>query len=284
MFRIEQNQPTYSEVLKRASSFLEKNGQSAFAAEWLLRERLMWSKTDLVTHFRQEIPVKQIKQFEKDINEFHHGKPMQHIIGHDWFYNRRFSVNEHTLIPRPETEEWLDRVLQILPDHPLTVLDIGTGTGIIALTVKSERPKDEVTATDISFEALQVAQKNARDLGVEVRFLEGSVFEPVAGERFDVVISNPPYIGEEEIKWMDQSVLEHEPKSALFAENEGLAIYEEIAENMTKFLAENGMAFFEIGFRQGAKVAELFRKYLPNATIEVWQDFSGLDRVVAVIR
>lgn len=282
MVGLPENQTTYVEVLKWASSFLEQNGQSGFAAEWLLRERCGWTKTELINHYRQQMPEDQRRQFEKDLTAFHQGQPMQHIIGHDWFYDRRFLVNEHTLIPRPETEEWLDRVLKILPDHPLTVLDIGTGTGVIALTVKLERPLAEVTATDISEEALRLAAENATELGAEVRFVQGSVFDPVAGERFDVIISNPPYISEKEIELMDQSVLDFEPESALFAENDGLAIYEIIAQKITRHLAPTGMAFFEIGFAQGKQVAAIFQQALPKARIEIWQDFNQLDRVVAV--
>lgn len=284
MFRIKENRSTYFEVLKWASSFLEKNNQSSFAAEWLLRERLGWTKTELITHYHQPMPSAEIKQFETDINQFHEGRPMQQIVGHEWFYGRKFRVTEHTLIPRPETEEWLDRVLKVLPDRPLKVLDIGTGTGVIALTVKLERPLDTVTATDISVEALEVAQKNAELLSADVRFLKGSVFEPVAGEVFDVIISNPPYISHEEISLMDESVLKYEPKSALFAENEGLAIYEEIAKNVSAYLVAPGYAFFEIGFAQGEKVADLFEKALPKAKVEIWQDMNGLDRVIAVFR
>src|SRR5699024_2677929 len=114
---------------------------SVFAAEWLMCERLNWTKTDLVRNFREEMPEEQAKQFKQDVKQFNDGMPMQHIIGHEWFYNRKFKVTNDTLIPRPETEEWLDRVLKMLPKKPLNVLDIGTGTGVLAITDKLERPE-----------------------------------------------------------------------------------------------------------------------------------------------
>lgn len=273
---------TYYEVLERAYSFLREIRHSSFVAEWLMRERLDWTKTDLVMNYSKTMPQEELKQFEADFKEFLKGKPMQQIIGHDWFYDRKFKVTEATLIPRPETEEWLDRVLKQLPDEPLNVLDIGTGTGVLAITTKLERPDDHVTATDISEEALQVAQENAKTLGADVTFKLGDLFEPVKGQTFDLILCNPPYIGEDELDVMDQSVIDHEPKSALFAEDEGLALYKKMAQNIEDYVATEGQIFFEIGYRQGEQVAELFKTAVPNAKVEVWQDFNGLDRVVAI--
>jgi len=273
---------TYFEVLQWASSFLEKNGQSAFAAEWLMRERLDWSKTDLVKHHREVMPEEQRNQFEKDVEKFVKDMPMQQIIGHDWFFDRKFKVTPDTLIPRPETEEWLDTVIKTLPDKPLNVLDIGTGTGILGITTKLERPNDSVTATDISEKALVVAKENAENLGAKITFKQGNLFEPVARETFDVILSNPPYISYEELNVMDSSVINYEPKIALFAEDDGLAIYREIAQSISKYIDAKGYIFLEIGYRQGEKVSAIFQQALPEAKIEIWKDFNDLDRLVAI--
>lgn len=273
---------TYYEVLDRASSFLRELNHSSFVAEWLMRERLDWSKTELVMQYRNVMPVSELKQFERDFEEFLKGLPMQQIIGHEWFYNRKFKVTEDTLIPRPETEEWLEQVLTDLPQEPLTVVDIGTGTGIIGLTVKLERPADDVTITDISKEALDVAKENAQVLGAEVTAELGDLFDPLVGKKFDVIISNPPYISEAEINVMDQSVLDYEPKSALFADEDGLAIYKRMAESIEKYLKPNGRIYLEIGYRQGDSVSRLFKNAFPDAKVTIWQDFNQLDRVVAV--
>ena len=273
---------TYYEVLDRASSFLSELNHSSFVAEWLMRERLDWSKTELVMQYRNVMPVSELKQFERDFEEFLKGLPMQQIIGHEWFYNRKFKVTEDTLIPRPETEEWLEQVLADLPQEPLTVVDIGTGTGIIGLTVKLERPADDVTITDISKEALDVAKENAQVLGAEVTAELGDLFDPLVGKKFDVIISNPPYISEDEINVMDQSVLDYEPKSALFADEDGLAIYKRMAESIEKYLKPNGRIYLEIGYQQGDSVSRLFKNAFPDAKVTIWQDFNQLDRVVAV--
>ena len=273
---------TYYEVLDRASSFLRELNHSSFVAEWLMRERLDWSKTELVMQYRNVMPVSELKQFERDFEQFVKGLPMQQIIGHEWFYNRKFKVTEDTLIPRPETEEWLEQVLTDLPQEPLTVVDIGTGTGIIGLTVKLERPADDVTITDISKEALDVAKENAQVLGAEITAELGDLFEPLVGKKFDAIISNPPYISEAEINVMDQSVLDYEPKSALFADEDGLAIYKRMAESIEKYLKPNGRIYLEIGYQQGDSVSRLFKNAFPDAKVTIWQDFNQLDRVVAV--
>lgn len=280
MFQLTKEKVTYFEVLKRASSFLTKKGASTFVAEWLMRERLNWTKTELVQHYQLTMPVEEIEIFQADIHQFVEGKPMQQIIGHDWFYDRKFTLTADTLIPRPETEEWMDRLLKKLPNRPLKVLDIGTGTGVLAITQKLERPEDQVTAVDISAKALAVAKKNGKDLKAQVNWIESDLFEELKGETFDLILSNPPYISRKEIDLMDESVLHYEPKEALFAENDGLAIYEKIAEKINQHVNKECMIALEIGYAQGEAVSKLFKEELPEAKLEIWQDFSGLDRLV----
>lgn len=282
MFKLSASQAKYYEVLQRASSFLSKNQLPPFAAERFMQERLSWSKTDLINHYREIMPIKEKKQFEQDINQFYEGKPLQQIIGHEWFHHRKFLVNEHTLIPRPETEDWMDRVLKLLPNQPLNVLDLGTGTGVLAITHKLERPADQVIASDISVEALKVAEKNAQRLGAEIQFVASDLFHELQEETFDIILSNPPYISQKEINLMDESVLKYEPKQALFAQNDGLAVYEKMAQQISVHLNESYGVFLEIGYTQGNRVVEIFRTVLPTARIDIWQDFNGLDRVVAI--
>ena len=282
MFTENNPSPTYYEVLERASSFLKEIRHSSFVAEWLMRERLNWSKTELILNYKNEMPMEEIKQFDKDFKEFLKGKPMQQIIGHEWYYDRKFKVTKNTLIPRPETEEWQDQVLKELSQKPLKVLDIGTGTGILAITHKLERPDDQVTATDIKVDALAVAKENAENLKSDITFKQGDLLEPVAGEQFDLVLCNPPYISQNEIEVMDQTVLDYEPKDALFAEDDGLEIYKAIAQSIKNYLTTGATLFFEIGYQQGEKVTNIFKQVFPKATIEVWQDFNQLDRVVAI--
>lgn len=273
---------TYYEVLQRASSFLAEIGHSSFVSEWLLRERLGWDKTELVLNYQNPISDEALEQFNQDFDAFFKGQPMQQIIGHEWYYNRKFKVTKDTLIPRPETEEWQDRVLKYLPQNPLKVIDIGTGTGILGITHKLERPEDKVTITDISKEALLVAKENAQRLKADVSFELGNLLEPVSGQQFDVILCNPPYISENEVDVMDRSVLDYEPKGALFAADEGLAIYKELALFLPKHLKTGAKVFLEIGYQQGPQVAKIMEEHLQEATVEIWQDFNHLDRVVAI--
>lgn len=273
---------TYYEVLERASSFLIELGHSSFVPEWLMRERLGWTKTELVMHYRKPMPTQEINQFNKDFKAFLEGLPMQQIIGHEWFFDRKFKVTKDTLIPRPETEEWLDRVLSELPNQPLDIVDIGTGTGILGITMKLEHKEAQVTLTDISEGALTVATENARLLDAEVTTKQGDLLEPLVGSTYDVILCNPPYISEDEIDVMDASVLEHEPKSALFADDDGLAIYKRLANSIEPYLNPKARIYLEIGYKQGPSVSTLFKEAFPNAKVIVWKDFNQNDRVVAI--
>ncbi|WP_313469547.1 peptide chain release factor N(5)-glutamine methyltransferase [Carnobacterium sp.] len=273
---------TYREVLKWASSFLEAAGQEESAAEFLLRGRLNWSKTDFILHLEDPVPIETRQQFIEDVKQHSKGTPTQHILGYEWFHDYRFKVTKDTLIPRPETEEIVDKFLKQASNRPLTVLDIGTGTGAIAIAIKKERPQDEVTGIDLSSAALAVAKENAEQLQANVRFLAGDLTAPVTAEQFDVVISNPPYIGENEKIDMDESVLNYEPQMALFADNNGLAIYQRLAEEIPAILKPDGQIFLEIGFRQGEAVKAIFQAAFPNAKVEVEKDMSGHDRLITV--
>ncbi|WP_028274395.1 peptide chain release factor N(5)-glutamine methyltransferase [Atopococcus tabaci] len=273
---------TYREVLQWASSFLENSGRERYAAEWLLRERLGWDKLDWMKHSRDAMPEERKQQFLQDVHTHAEGVPVQHIIGHEWFYGRKFHVSPEVLIPRPETEELVEWFLEDAPSVPLTVLDIGTGSGAIAITAKKERPQDEVTAVDLSSDALAVAQNNARELEADVKFVEGDLIEPVKGKKFDVVLSNPPYIARDELDVMDEVVVEHEPEMALFAEEGGLAVYRRLAETLPSVLTENGKIYLEIGYRQGEAVKKLFETRFPHAEVSVKKDLSGNDRMVRV--
>lgn len=274
---------TYREVLKWTSSFLETCKREPIAAELLLRERQDWSKTDIMMHLNDEIPSGVKHQLLKDVSDHGSGIPVQQIVGYGWFYDRKFKVTKDTLIPRPETEEIVDIFLkETKANQKLSVLDIGTGTGIIGITIKKERPLFDVTATDLSSKALKVAKENAEVLDADVRLLEGDLTEPVKSETFDVIISNPPYISNDEVHYMDESVLHYEPHLALFAENNGLAIYQRLAKETPAILNPGGEILLEIGFKQGKKVQELFQSAFPTANVTIEKDMSGNDRLIRV--
>lgn len=277
---------TYQQVVQNAVKYLEKLNKNTYIAERLLIDRLDWTKTDFIRHLKDEMTDSIYLQFLDDLNQFIEGKPLQYIVGKEWFYGIPLKVTKDTLIPRPETEELVHEALkhlnQTVGEKPLRVLDIGTGSGAIAITMKSERPQDTVTATDISGAALDVAKKNTESLDLAIRFLQGDLLEPVSLETFDCIISNPPYIGFDEKELMDVSVLQYEPHSALFADNGGFSVYERLAYELPFYLKTDGCLFMEIGFQQGEKLKQLYQQAFPDKEVSIQKDINGLDRMLIV--
>lgn len=272
---------TYVEVLSRASSFLETAGKEGYAIEYLFLARKNWDKTQWLLHMREEISPADEALIEKDLASLMENIPPQYLLGYEYFFEHRFKVTENTLIPRPETEELVALCLSMNDDGAKKVVDIGTGTGAIAVSLKLARPEWQVTALDISEEALKVAEENAKKLQAEICFKKSDVLSAVTKKQ-DIIISNPPYISQSEWDLMDESVRTYEPKLALFAENEGLAIYQQIAAESRDLLQPEGMIFLEIGFRQGRAVQEIFQTVFTEKSVTVHQDMSGNDRMVIV--
>ncbi|EOL43491.1 peptide chain release factor N(5)-glutamine methyltransferase [Enterococcus caccae] len=272
----------YFEVLERASSFLEKQGKEGYSILFVFLERKGWTKTDWLLHLKEEISPEDEQQLNNDLKRLAENFPPQYLLGYSDFYDHRFLVNEYTLIPRPETEELVDRCLKENPNGQLNVVDVGTGTGAIAISLKFARPDWQITAIDISEEALNVAEKNAQLLEAPIQFIHGDGLKPMSDQRIDILISNPPYISNTEWDLMDESVRTFEPKTALFAENDGLAIYQQLAEEAKDILNPDGKIYLEIGFQQGESVKKIFQQTFPQKQVRVAQDLSGNDRMVIV--
>ena len=210
--------------------------------------------------------------------------PLQYITGEAWFYHRCFEVNNAVLIPRPETEELVELVYKKLKNKPPeNILDIGTGSGCIAITLKHLFPNASVTAIDKSKEALNIAKKNATALNAEVRFIETDFLDDAIfnwNEKFDLIISNPPYIPVSEKSDMEENVINFEPEMALFVpDNNALIFYEQIAKWSQKSLASSGMIFAEIHFRNGPVTRKLFEEFGYDVTL--YQDISGNNRFIS---
>ena len=225
--------------------------------------------------------------FRKDVEE--HAKtgiPLQHLTGEEEFLGRRYYVNRDVLIPRPETEELVLGVEAMIKKHlagrDLTIADIGTGSGIIATSLKLAFPEASVIATHISERALLIARSNSRTLGADLTLRLGSYLEPILqlGERVNVVVSNPPYIDEADKEHMTDTVKNFDPSLALFADDNGLAAYKEIIAALPEVLAFPAVAAFEIGWQQGRAVRDLLVEMFPEAEVEVRQDINGKDRMV----
>ena len=220
-------------------------------------------------------------EFKKVTEELKKGKPYQQILGHTEFYGNRFFVDENVLIPRPETEELLEITIQRLKKlkiKKLKILDVGTGSGIIPITLKKHFPDTEISAMDISEKALEIAQKNATFHKTRINFIQSDYLNTDFTEKYDVIISNPPYIGIDENAEIEDSVKGFEPNIALFSPtSDALIFYRKIAKDADKFLNEKGMIFLEINQKLGNETLELFKNFSES---ELVKDLSGNDTFV----
>ena len=244
-----------------------------------------------------EVSDSDLKKWETIISELKTEKPIQYITGEAWFYGLRFEVNENTLIPRPETEElveWIinsqmskDQNLILQKSNNLTILDIGTGSGCIPIALKKEIPNAQVSAIDISEKALEMARKNALVNQVEVNFIHQDILTSqhlnISTSQhllFDIIVSNPPYVRNLEKQEIKRNVLDYEPHLALFvADSDALLFYRKIAQLALKSLAPNGKLFFEINQYLGKETVELVEQ-LGFKNIELRKDFMGNDRMI----
>lgn len=225
-----------------------------------------------------------ITEYRRRIEERGMHKPFQYIVGSQEFMGLPFKVNPHVLIPRPDTEILVEAVLARIKDENLSplILDIGTGSGAISVSLAAYSDST-LYATDINQDALALAKENAIVNGVEsqITFLHGHLLEPVQGKKFDIILSNPPYISKKDMEELPPSVKNYEPHQALYGGTDGLDFYREIIEKAPAFLRAKGWVFFEIGYNQGDLVKELFEKDGIFENVQIMKDLSGLDRVVS---
>lgn len=269
---------TYEEMLRKCRMNLEKAGiDDPDSDAWGLFEFVTgMDRTHFFLESREEMKKKEIKKLEELEALRCERIPLQQITGFQYFYGRRFSVNEHVLIPRQDTECLVEETLKKVKSGD-RVLDLCTGSGCIAITIAKEK-KVSVVGADISVRALEIARKNAGDLKAEVQFAEGDLFEAVEGE-FDCIVSNPPYIPAGEISHLMPEVRDHEPVSALDGSEDGVFFYRMIAQQAPEFLKPGGWLLFEIGYDQGITVPKIMEQE-GFKRIEVKKDLAGHDRVV----
>ena len=221
---------------------------------------------------------------EEAIKRLEQGEPVQYIVGDVDFYGNIIKVNKNVLIPRRETEELVEKtgefIKKLFPNQEISIIDIGTGSGCIPITLKKHFPTSNVSAVDISEEALKVAVDNSKSNDVEIKFIHSNLFENVSG-KYHCIISNPPYINEDE-EIMD-IVKNNEPHLALYAPNEGLYFYEEILKEANKYLEEKFIIAFEIGETQGQDILAIAGKYFPKSKLMLEKDLQHLDRFVFII-
>lgn len=271
----------YVETISQLEKNLQEIGEDPENLTYVFRELKSWSLLDFILHQNKEVTESDQKILESIMAQLEDHRSPQYITGKAYFRDLELAVDERVLIPRPETEELVDLVLKENSEADLRVLDIGTGSGAIAISLKSARPDWQVTASDISQGALQLAEENSKLNQVSLDFVESDVFGQITGT-FDVIISNPPYIAYGDKDEVGMNVLASEPHLALFADEDGFAIYRQIIEGAGEHLSENGKLYFEIGYKQGDGLRALLSKHFPQKRIRVLEDIFGKDRKVVM--
>jgi len=278
---------TVRRLLEWTEDFLRKKGFESprLEAQILLAHALGCKKIDLYVRFSEEPSEEKRTVFREIVKRRSEGTPVAHLVGHREFYSLSFAVSPDVLIPRPETETLVMEALRLLkPLAAPRVLDLGTGSGCIALTIAKQHKSSRVTAVDISPKALAIARGNAEHHGVaeRVTFLEGDLFAPVAVQTFDLIVSNPPYIAHAEFPTLDPGVRDFEPRSALDGGPDGLEFYRRLAAEAGQFLNPSGTILVEIGSTQEESVRALFAERMKvGNTI---RDLGGRPRVIAAQR
>lgn len=255
-------------------------------ARWLLEDRCNIDQTTLITQPDFIISEAIQRQIQSDVEKRKSGVPLSKVIGWREFYGRRFYVNEDVLDPRPDTEVLIERVLnwyKLENNRHIRILDIGTGSGCIALTLLNEIPNSSVVATDISEKALFVTKRNAKELatqGCHFSVVQANWY-PENADKFDLIVSNPPYINSDVIPCLSREVKNHDPLLALDGGLDGLEAYKKILEKMKNYLAPDGRAFFEIGYDQELSVSRLV-KDSRFEVVNVHRDYAENPRVVEI--
>lgn len=277
--------PTYLEALKWAFLYIKHTTQAGIdesGAKLLLANMMHWNNTQLVLHYRNVMTPSTWTAYQKNVRQYADGIPVQYLTQQATFYGNNLFVDSRVLIPRFETEELVEWVLNDNDETRHTILDIGTGSGAIAIALKKQRPNWQVTGSDISADAIQVAQKNVTLQKVEIPLIQSDLFENFGNKRFDIIVSNPPYIAESEKKAMDQSVIQYEPHQALFAKEQGLAIYRQFSQQVSDHLNENGRLYCEFGYQQKEELANLFTAADHKYQVNFKKDVTGHDRMMCV--
>ncbi len=251
-------------------------------AKLLLATLLGKNPLELLSYLSEDVEEEIVLKYQKALEALSKGKPIQYALGTVNFYGLEFQVNENVLIPRFETEELVEHTISYIKQYfkePISLIDLGTGSGVIGLTIKKKCPSVSVTLLDISEKALEVARKNSENLELDVTFQKGDMLEEVT-QKYDVIISNPPYIMEEEE--IEQIVKDNEPSLALYGGKDGLDSYRKILSRVKNCTKEKYLLAFEIGATQAEELTTLVEKMFPEDKIEVKKDLQGRNRMLFV--
>ena len=274
------------QAILKACLLLRRQDKEESLAKFLLMYMLDETSEQFSNKLSEELSVEQENRYfdliNKNINE---DTPLSHLVGFDYFYDRKFKVTKDVLSPRMETEELIYMVLEYIKKSKkdsFKILDLCTGSGIIAITLKKEivEKYTEIVASDISEKALSIAIENANNNNANITFIKSDLFDNISG-KFDLIISNPPYISYKDKITIKDSVLNYDPHLALFAEEDGIYFYRKIIENAVHYLSKDGVIFFEIGYDQKEKIFELGKNN--NFITTVYKDINDRDRIAKLI-
>lgn len=260
-----------------------KSKTSSDHAKMLLSSYLEVNPLELLTILDKEVDSDIEKLYKSSLEALKENKPIQYVIGNVNFYGLKFIVNKNVLIPRFETEELVEQVVEYargLNKDKIKILDLGCGSGAIGLTLESILKDSEVTLVDISKEALEVAKLNANNLNLDVTFIESDWLSNVELEKYDIVVSNPPYIKTDEE--IEEIVKDNEPSLALYGGIDGLDCYRKILANIKPYLNDKFLIAFEIGESQKEKIYDIVNKYLYDVEITCKKDLYGRNRMLFV--
>ena len=275
------------QAITKACLLLRRQGKEESLARFLLMYMLDENSQQFTNNISEQISKEKEELYFSLIDKhIEKNMPLSHLAGFEYFYDRKFKVTKDVLSPRMETEELIYKVIEYIKSinkNNIKILDLCTGSGIIGITLRKELESKsiEVVASDISEEALKVAKENAIMNEAEVKFIQSDIFENI-NEKFDIIVSNPPYIAYNDKVTMEENVLNYDPHLALFAEEDGMYFYREIVENAKEYLEEDGLVFFEIGYDQREKILKLANENGFKA--EVYKDINGRDRMAMLVR
>lgn len=267
---------------KGADRIRETSGTPALDARVLLKHVLEKDDTYLLVHGDESLSKEEQDLYELFLQKREQGMPVAYITGSKEFMGMEFRVNEHTLIPRPDTEIAVTEALEAIRSHGYRkVLDLCCGSGAIGLSIAASFEFTNVTLSDINKEALDVARENAVRLGLEerVRIVCSDLFSSIE-DSYDLIVSNPPYISGEDMRKLEKTVRDYEPHLSLYGGDSGLDFYRSITQQASRYLRENGMLIFEIGYDQSSEVEKMMKEY-GFKNVHTIKDFSGLSRVVS---
>jgi release factor glutamine methyltransferase len=270
---------TLLEVLQRSTDYLKKHDvdSSRLNAEHLMAHVLKRTRMELYLEFERTLSEEELAPLRELLKRRGEGEPLQHLLGTVEFCGQTFLCDKRAMVPRPETEELVELLKSQITNHKSQILDVGTGSGVIALSVAKHFPEAEIVATDISDDALELARENAERLGLSgrVRFLKANLLNDVEGT-FDVIVANLPYISTQDRQSLGREVL-HDPEVALFAGQRGDELVRELMEQAVARLKPGGLLALEVGRGQAASLSDLLRKKNYH-DIETKNDYSGVSR------